>query len=145
MPTNDQDARALTYLACRIRKETKGAREWDEAGTHAVIAELVGHNLAMTVERVTRHAADPEAKTPGAIRRPFVPDPPKSEIRYPAKPDDECRAHPGEWADTCRACAADRLTGEASKPRQARLDPEHVKSHADRARAALRGGASDEE
>ena len=145
MPTNDQDARALTYLACRIRKETKGAREWDEAGTHAVIAELVGHNLAMTVERVTRHAADPEAKTPGAIRRPFVPDAPKSETRFPAKAGDDCRTHPGEHADNCRSCAADQHVGDRSRPRSTRrLDPERVKAKADQARAALRPHATEE-
>jgi hypothetical protein len=74
MPTNDQDARALTYLARRLRTETHGAASWDEAGTYSAIAKYVGQNLAETVERVTRHAADPEARTPGALGRPFIPD-----------------------------------------------------------------------
>jgi hypothetical protein len=74
MPTNDQDARALTYLAQRLRTETHGARDWDEAGTYTAVAKYVGQNLAETVERITRHAADPEARTPGAIARPFVPE-----------------------------------------------------------------------
>jgi hypothetical protein len=87
----DQDARALTYLACRIRKETRGAREWDEAGTFAEVAKLVGQNLAITIERVTRHAADVEAKTPGAIRRPFVPAAPGPEAWRPLKPEEACR------------------------------------------------------
>lgn len=74
MPANDQDARALTYLARRIRTETHGAAQWDEAGTWAVVSKLIGQNLALAIERVTRHAADPGARTPGAINRPFVPD-----------------------------------------------------------------------
>lgn len=74
MPTNDQDARALTYLARRLRTETHGARAWDEAGTYAVVAKYVGQHLAETVERITRHAADVEARTPAAIARPFVPE-----------------------------------------------------------------------
>lgn len=74
MPTNDQDARALTYLAQRLRAETHGASKWDEAGTYTAVAKYVGQNLAETVERITRHAADKEARTPGAIHRPFVPD-----------------------------------------------------------------------
>lgn len=74
MPMNDQDARALTYLARRLRTETNGACEWDEAGVFSVVSSLIGQQLATSVERITRHAADPEAKTPGAINRPFVPD-----------------------------------------------------------------------
>lgn len=114
----DQDARALTFLACRIRKELHGAREWDEAGTYAVVAELIGHNLALTVERVTRHAADVEAKTPGSIRRPFLPDAPTAGPRFPAKAGTDCRTHPGEWADSCRACAADRIAGDVTPIRR---------------------------
>jgi hypothetical protein len=115
MPVTDQDARALTYLACRIRKETHGARAWDEAGTYSVVAELIGHSLATTTERVIRHAADPEAKTPGAIKRPFVPAAAEPGPRFPAKPGEDCRIHKGEWADTCRSCAADRLAGDTPR------------------------------
>lgn len=48
---------------------------------------------------------------------------PQTSSRYPAKAGspDECRLHPGEWAVSCRACAADRLTGEQSTP--GRLTP----------------------
>lgn len=114
MPANDQDVRALTYLACRIRKETTGCREWDDAGTYAVIAELLNHNLAETIERVTRHAADPAAKTPGAIRRPFVPPAPVAGPRTNARAGspDECRTHPGEHAHTCRLCPTERYSHE---------------------------------
>jgi hypothetical protein len=105
--TNDQDARALTYLARRLRTETHGCREWDEAGTYAKVSELTGQNLALTIERVLCHATDPEAKTPGAILRNFTP--PKPSQRETAKRgnphrDEECREHPGQWPDTCASC-----------------------------------------
>lgn len=74
MGMNEQDARALTYLARRLRTETQGAGQWDEAGTWTYVSKLIGANLAVAVERVTRHAADKEARTPAAIERPFVPD-----------------------------------------------------------------------
>lgn len=138
MTTNDQDARALTYLARRIRKETHGCREWDDAGTYAVIAELIGQNLAITIERVTRHAADPEAKTPGAIRRPFTPEAPRPGHRFPAKAGQDCRIHPGEWADTCRACAADRLVGDHT-PERPEPPASDTTTHVARLRALARG------
>ena len=72
--TTERDAQALAYLAKRLREETYGAGPWDDAGIWAVIKPLVGRNLAIAIEQVTRHAADPEAKTPGAITRPFLPE-----------------------------------------------------------------------
>lgn len=138
MPTNDQDARALTYLATRIRKETRGCREWDESGTYANVSKLVGQNLAMTVERVTRHAADPEAKTPGAIARPFVPDAQVGGPRFPAKDPEACPLHVGEHADNCRACAADRLAGDGPQRHVPRVSPERYSQRIQDARAAMR-------
>lgn len=139
MPLTDQDARALTYLAGRLRAETPGAGKWDDAGTYSVIAGLVGQDLAATIERVVRHAADRDAKTPGAIKRPFVPPAPESGTRYPAKADESCRAHPGEWAHNCRACAADRIAGdETEEPRRpASRDPEKYQAGVARLRATI--------
>ena len=114
MTTTTRDAQALTYLAVRIREDTHGCGKWDQNGTYAIIAELVGQNLGETIRRVVGHASDPEARTPGAIKRPFVPkqaDDPKAP-RFPAKPGEDCRYHPGEWAGSCRMCAADRLAGD---------------------------------
>lgn len=37
--------------------------------------------------------------------------PPNNRHR-PAKSGEDCRTHPGEHADICRACAADRLAGD---------------------------------
>jgi hypothetical protein len=117
MPTNDQDARALTYLARRLRTETHGCREWDDAGTYAKIAELIGQNLALTVERVLCHATDPEARTPGSLHRPFTP--PKPSSQEPARP------HPPKRHEQCRrcggvlpacACTRDHLAAESDPP-----------------------------
>ena len=138
MPLTDQDARALTYLATRLRAETPGAGKWDDAGTYAVIAGLVGQSLAVTIERVVRHAADKDAKTPGAIRRPFVPAAPESGTRYPAKDGDSCPSHPGEWAHNCRSCAADRIAGdETEEPRRREADRESYQAGVARLRATI--------
>lgn len=99
MPMTDQDARALTYLARRLRDETNGACGWDDNGTYAVVSKLTGQNLAMSIERVTRHAADPEAKTPGAIQRPFIPD---------AQPASSNRDNPPAH-ERCSVCSLSEL------------------------------------
>lgn len=113
MSTTKRDLQALQYLAQRLRDETHGAGKWHDNGLTSVLSKLEGHNLAITIERVTRHAADPEARTPAAIERPFVPEAQGPQPRFPAKAGrDECRTHAGEHADNCRACAADRLVGE---------------------------------
>lgn len=84
MPTTDQDLRCLTYLARRLRDETHGCNQWDDAGTFACLkAELGGQNLLIAAQRVIGHATDPEAKTPGAIKRPFTPTPTNAPTREP--------------------------------------------------------------
>lgn len=127
MTTSDRDLQALHYLAQRLRAETHGAGKWDDAGLTSVLAKLKGHNLAITVERVTRHAADADARTPGAIERPFMPGPVEAGPRFPAKAGgDECRAHPGEHATGCRSCAADRLANDAPAPIHRQKPPAEV-------------------
>lgn len=142
----DQDARALTYIARRLRTETHGCREWDDAGTYAVVAELIGQNLALAVERITRHASDPEAKTPGAIRRPFVPDAPAGERYHPPKRGEDCPRHPGQWASNCGGCRADALAATyddehpaTPEPRPRPASPDTKTAAMAAARAALRG------
>lgn len=137
MPTTDQDARALTYLAKRLREETYGANTWDEAGIYAVIKQLIGRNLPTTVEQIARHASDAEAKTPGAINRPFLPEPPKAGPNYPPKREQECAHHPGQWATSCHGCQADKLAGE-TRPAQP-ADPRRPdgSEHLKQARAQL--------
>jgi hypothetical protein len=109
MPVDDQDIRALTYIARRIRQETRGAGEWDEVGTHAVISRFKGHSLTITIERVTRHAGDAEARTPGAMERPFTPPAPVAGVRHPVKAGEDCRIHVGEERHACRLCAVDGI------------------------------------
>lgn len=141
MPTTKRDLQALHYLAQRLRADTHGAGPWHDNGLAAVLAKLEGHNLAITIERVTRHAADPEARTPAAIERPFVPEVVKPPARQPAKAGgaDECRRHPGEHAAGCRACAADRIAGEPGPTviRHQKAPPEVAHRGAAACRAAL--------
>ena len=108
MSMNTRDAQALTYLAGRLRTETPGAGVWDEPGTYAVVSRLVGQNLAMAVEQVTRNAADPDARTPGAINRPFTPALKPQPKVHPPRREAECRIHAGQYGDNCGGCAADR-------------------------------------
>jgi hypothetical protein len=91
MTTTKRDLQALHYLAQRLRADTHGAGPWHDNGLAAVLARLEGHNLAITIERVIRHASDPEARTPGAIERPYVPEPPKAATPRPPKPADCCK------------------------------------------------------
>jgi hypothetical protein len=91
MTTTKRDLQALQYLAQRLREETPGAGKWHDNGLTAVLSKLEGHNLAITIERVTRHAADADAKTPGAIERPFVPEATVPGPPRPPKPHEVCR------------------------------------------------------
>ena len=86
MTTTEQDARALAYLAGRLREDTYGAGKWDAPGIWTEVSALIGQNLAVTIERVCRHAADPDAKTPGAIRRPYTPGPPEAKRELDVAP-----------------------------------------------------------
>lgn len=108
--TNERDLRALAYLATRLRTETMGAGKWDDNGIWPILKKLEGQNLAVVIERVARHAADPEAKTPGAILRPFVPGPAEeSRHPYPMRAGDpnECRTHKGQRIGYCGPCASE--------------------------------------
>ena len=146
MPTTDRDAQALAYVASRLREETRGARAWDQVGCYEVIkAELVGKNLALAVEAVLCHATDPEAKTPGAIRRGFLPAKPsaKEPERFrPPKADEACPTC-GGWCNG--PCQRDRGTAEgetATPPRRpGRLSPA-PSGWADAAREAIREGSA---
>lgn len=100
MPTTKRDLAALHYLAQRLRAETYGAGTWHDNGLTTVLDRLEGHNLAITCERVLRHAADADARTPAAIERPFVPGPPVPEVARPPKPHEACRDC-GQHVDRC--------------------------------------------
>lgn len=89
MPTTDQDARALAYLARRLRADAN-LPPWDEHGTFSVIAKHVGSNLDSIAERVIRHALDRHARTPGAINRPWSPPAPSERPARPPRPAEAC-------------------------------------------------------
>lgn len=125
MPVTEQDARAIAYLAARIRTETGGTR-WDQPGIDAIVGKYVGRSLVAAVERVTRHAADPEAKTPGAILRPFVPA--GVAIDTPPQPP---RKH-----EACRVCG--RHVESCLCERPATRAPEPSTRHAEHIAAARR-------
>jgi hypothetical protein len=92
MSINDRDLSALEHLAYRIREDTPGCKTWDREGCHVVFArELKGKHLLTALEIVTRHAADPEAKTPGSITRKFLP-----ETTKPAATTEKCPDHIGQ-------------------------------------------------
>lgn len=126
MPVTDQDARALAYLARRIRQDADAPR-WDQAGIDATITKLVGRGLVSSIERVTRHAADPKAQTPGAILRPFVPE---ATVDGPPQPP-----RVGEHCHTCGRHLDHCVCGErqARPPRRS----EHVTDHAEAIRQQL--------
>ncbi|WP_374457732.1 hypothetical protein [Nocardioides sp.] len=113
MTFTQRDAQALTYLATRLREDTPGCGKWDQNGTYAVLAELRGQSLSEVVHRVVGHALDPEARTPGSIRRPFIPKRDTEPARrQPAKAGEDCKRHPGEYVGSCRACAVEVLPSQ---------------------------------
>ena len=133
--TPDQ-IRWLTWGA--IQHRPHGATKWDEPGTAKAIADHCrSWDLAVATEHVLAHARDPKARTPFAIKGPAPHTEAPKGTRYPAKAGTDCRLHPGEWAETCRACAADRLAGESTHT-PGRMTTPTPTYH--QARAALRGG-----
>src|SRR5689334_13707822 len=72
MPLNDQDIRALTYLAERCRPY--GAPRWDSAGIFAAIAKVRQLNIADVALSVIRAADDEKAETPGVIANTDAPN-----------------------------------------------------------------------
>lgn len=113
---NPDQIRWLTWGATQHRPH--GAPRWDEAGTHAAIVECCASwDFAAATEHVLAHARDPKARTPFAIKGPKPHTDPTRAGRQPAKAGgDECQIHAGEYADSCRGCAADALVGDDAQP-----------------------------
>lgn len=115
MPVTTRDIQALTYLARRLRDETHGCARWDDAGTFEVFkAELLGQNLLIATQRVVGHATDPEARTPGAIKRGFVPEPTVAPTHIPFDPRETCNVC-SERRESCRG-RTDRNDGHTFVP-----------------------------
>ncbi len=128
----------LTWGA--IQHRPPGAPKWDEPGTAKAIADHCGSwGLAIATEHVLAHARDPKAKTPFVIKGPTPHTEPTKGIRQPAKAgENECRVHPGEYAGSCRACAADRLAGdESANPRRTKPPADVAERGAAACRSAL--------
>lgn len=109
MSIDDQELRALHFLALRVRRATSGAGPWDADGLMTNLRKIADRNLHLTVEHVLRHAADPNAKTPGVIVGSFTPEAPKATPKlHPPKKADECRHHPGQYPPPyCGPCATE--------------------------------------
>lgn len=89
--------------------------EWDYPGCLAAVGDVKDRDPLNVTMAAVRLCGTPEAKTPAALRaegphwREKVAP---SEHRHPPRLDQSCRRHPGEWPDTCRACAGDQLAGD---------------------------------
>lgn len=138
---DDQELRAIQFLAERVRKATSGAAPWDSAGLAANLRKLADRNLHMTIEHVLRHAADPAAKTPGVLAGAYTPPAPTSAGRpHPPRKHEQCTRCGGMLPDC--ACKREHLaaTYDDETPAE-RMDREAAMAAA---RAALRGAASEE-
>ena len=141
MSADDQELRALAFLALRIRRATNGAGPWDEDGLMTNLRKIQNRNLHMLVEHTIRHAADPAAKTPGVLAGSFTPPAPKAESRTwkPPKKSEECTRHPGQWPTACGPCATENT------PAYYDPDPTEettVTTGAEAARAALQAATT---
>lgn len=111
MPIDDQELRAIQFLAERVRKATSGAKPWDSAGLAANLRKLAGRNLHMTIEHVLRHAADPAAKTPGVLAGSFTPEAPTPEQFRPPKAHEACGVCNG-FRGSCPCAVAGRAVDD---------------------------------
>lgn len=124
MAVDDQELRAIAFLAQRIRRSTSGAGPWDDEGLISNLRKIQNRNLHHVIEHVIRHAADPKAKNPGVLAGSFTPGPPemKPGRAEPPRREDECQMHPGQWANNCGGCRADELAaldeGESAPSRR---------------------------
>lgn len=115
----------LTWGA--IRHRPHGSTRWQEAGTRAAIAKHCGTwGLAEATVHVLAHARDPKANTPNVIASRFAPDnePEIGGHPHPPRREQECRKHPGNWANPCSGCAADMAPDpDYGQPSQLTHDP----------------------
>ena len=141
MPLSQQQARYLAELVATIRPE------WQVAGLMASLAKCRNERPVNVALALLRMADDAGVRNPGALPNPDGPhwserkgDPMPHQ---PARKEHECRAHPGEHADRCRACASDRLAGTTTKPRRDTAGVD-VSKHVATLRAQVRGAESEE-
>jgi hypothetical protein len=111
MMTREQ-GNAIAVLMASLRPE------WDYPGCFAAVAKVQTMDPANVALAAIRLATTEEVRTPGALSNLNGPHwrekVSASQVRYPPRKDEACPRHPGEWPDSCRSCAADKLAGDAS-------------------------------
>jgi hypothetical protein len=107
---SDRDAPSLIHLACRLRKETYGCREWDAVGVAKYVGEMraQGWSLAAALEQVLRRATDPTAKTPAALLHKISSPLPSERGPEPFRPPRKDEACPTCGGICPGACVRDR-------------------------------------
>lgn len=116
-----QQAKALAHLTALLRPD------WNEHGIYAALGKCKDREPFAVALATIRAARDDGARTPGVIPSDgphwrelegvkATPD----EAGRPPKKHEECKTHPGRWADNCGGCASDRLTGETTTPPELR-------------------------
>jgi hypothetical protein len=113
--------------------------DWDYPGCLAAIGAMKHkHPLDLAMAAV-RLCATADAKSPGALkteqgqhwREKVAP----RTVRQPPKREQECRRHPGEWADACRPCRAEEIAKAQEEP----TGPVEPQTTASGYAAAIRG------
>lgn len=120
---DDQELRAIQFLAERVRKATSGAGPWDSHGLTANLRKLAGRNLHLTIEHVLRHAADPKAKNPGVLLGSYTPEAPTSAGHpHPPRREEACPICGGHLG-ACPCQRAPRAYDEDTAPSTQRPRP----------------------
>lgn len=102
-PTGETIARLMSHLR----------PEWDLPGCVAAVRTVARRHPGDVAMAAVRLAMTPEAKTPAVLgvldgphwREKVAP----TAHRQPPRKHEQCRQHAGEWAESCRGCAADQL------------------------------------
>ena len=134
---SDQELRALVYLL--VRQRPSYAKKWDEEGTFAHVARLRDRGLSRETitDRAFKTAWDKTAETPGRMANApkFDVTPTEDSTPRPAKREDECRKHPGQWPGSCGPCATEKFQAfHDEQPETPRVTVEQAKAEA---RAAI--------
>ena len=113
-------------LAAFLR-ELRG--DWDKPGIEHALGVARGKGTAPVVAvAAIRAAAQASNRTPAVIgmdgahwREPATGQPKATHATLrPPQRHEECPEHGGEWAGTCRGCAADQLAGDETQPAELR-------------------------
>lgn len=116
MTTTDDDLRAIDHLVQSIRADLKLSR-WDEQGVRSVLTSLRHLPIAELAHRAIGHAADPEARTPGSLKRPFTPTVAVEATPRNPKAGEGCEVC-GRWPHQC-TCTDD--DGNRAAPTRRRV------------------------